>query len=146
MAKIRPIIPGANPGTPGDPDIVPGVGGKHKPERKLLYRDIGKVIVNEWINSNGFPDRDNLITNLSPLLRLAGFPGAAVGNPNRDPVEFDIVIDPLPVQGQPKFVWIAIPAPEPPGSMTWQQYLNQSYSNDNDLADLGESVLFGCGR
>jgi hypothetical protein len=146
MAKIRPIIPGANPGTPGDPDIVPGAGGKHKPERKLLFRDIGKVIRDEWINSNGFPDRDTLIANLTPLLRLAGFNGAAAGNPNRDPVEFDIVIDPLPVQGQTKFVWIAIPAPEPPAGMTLQQYLMSSYSSTDDLADLGESVLFGCGR
>ncbi|MBL8906335.1 MAG: hypothetical protein JNM20_06640 [Rhizobiales bacterium] len=139
MAKVRPKIPNRKPGEPGDRN--PDLREPRPSERDPVFKEIGKIITDEWLAAAAGKrqlDRDKLQQAISAQLRLAGD-----DDPMGD-VEIGIIVDPKPEQGR-KFVWIVIPYPEHPNGTKpedWQKY----YEKPQVQQQLGEAVLFGCGR
>lgn len=138
MAKARPIIPGQQPNTPGD--LPPHPTNPRPPERNNVFREIGQRIIDEWrdaVAQNRQLDRGLLEAQISGHLRLDDDPGGIV--------EVGIIVDPKPDMGR-KFVWIVIPYPDAPQGTSTQAWID-TYDNDDALkTQLGEAVLFGCGR
>jgi hypothetical protein len=137
MAKVRPIIPGHRPDTPGDPR--PNPANPRPNQRNDVFKEIGQKIIDEWrnaVDNNRSLDRDRLERDITNHLRL--------DDPNGT-VEVGIIVDPKPDQGR-KFVWIVIPYPDAPSGSTEGQWID-TYDQDDDLkTQLGEAILFGCGR
>lgn len=138
MAKARPKIPNRRPGEPGDRN--PNPRQPRPSERDPVFKQIGKIIVDEWRAAGGQHqlDRDRLQQLISAQLRLAGD-----GDPMGD-VEVGVIVDPKPEQGR-KFVWIVIPYLETPKDSDPKEWLDH-YDDAKVQAQLGEAVLFGCGR
>jgi hypothetical protein len=143
MAKARPKVPGHRPNTPGD--RRPDLREPRPSERDPVYREIGAIITREWANAMRTGqqlDRDALQRDIADKLRLA-----AASDPEGDPmgiVEVGIIVDPKPEPGR-KFVWIVVPYPEAPAGVDANQWL-QYYQRPAVQKELGEAVLFGCGR
>jgi len=144
MAKARPRIPGRRPNSPGD--RKPDLREPRPSEREPVFQEIGAIITREWtkaLQTGQQLDRDALQRDIADKLRLA----AAASDPDGDPmgiVEVGIIVDPKPEPGR-KFVWIVVPYPEAPAGVDpaqWQQY----YQRPAVQKELGEAVLFGCGR
>jgi len=143
MAKARPKIPNRRPGTPGDRN--PDLREPRPSERDPVFKEIGAIITREWANAirtGQQLDRDVLQRDIADKLRLA-----AASDPDGDPmgiVEVGIIVDPKPEQGR-KFVWIVVPYPEHPPNVSAEEWL-EHYQKPAVQKELGEAVLFGCGR
>lgn len=125
---------------------------KAEPVNPQATKMIGRAIIREWINAVK-QNRDLDPHDLAKKIRGQVVSGGAHG-----PLELGVITDPvhreLDVQGNPvKFIWVCIPAPE---QMTQGWLTSSGYAtvdpngdlvpNDAKTKDLGEAVLFGCGR
>ena len=129
-------------------------GGKAHPGRgpNSSVRVIGKAIIAEWIAIiQGGTPRDMNPHSLGATIRSELVTGGGY------PLEVGIITDPVHREtnagGQKvKFIWVCIPAPE---ELTPAWLVSSGYAtmqngnlvpNDGMAEDLGEAVLFGCGR
>ncbi len=139
MAKVRPKIPNRRPGEPGDRN--PDPREPRPSERDPVFKEIGKIITDAWEAAAGKHqlDRDTLQQRISAQLRLAGD-----GDPMGD-VEVGVIVDPKPEKDGRKFIWIVIPYLETPKGSDDKEWLDH-YKDPKVQTQLGEAVLFGCGR
>lgn len=132
MAKGEPVHPGKGPNTSA--------------------RAIGRAIISEWIDIiTGSSTREMNPHTLGAAIRAQLVSGGA------QPLEVGIITDPVhkevDAQGnEVKFIWVCIPAPE---LLTSQWLVDSGYArrvgpdlvpDDTKSDDLGDAVLFGCGR
>ena len=116
-------------------------------------RVIGRAIIQEWISIITGNPREMDAHALAGVIRGQVVSGGAHG-----PLEVGVITDPvhreLDDQGSPvKFIWVCIPAPEELNEnwLTSSGYaVDQGGGNlvpdDTKSDNLGEAVLFGCGR
>jgi hypothetical protein len=115
-------------------------------------RDVGQAIYAAWkdaIDNNSTTiDRVKLKTALDGLLDKTD-----KGDTDRT-IEYDFVFD-TNLDATTRLVWIAIPTPDVEKSGlndTWDKYKKANYDNLPKSVkktlekELGEAVLFGCGR
>lgn len=115
---------------------------------------IGQAIFRAWqkaIQENeGNPviDRKALIAELSEFLDLTDT------SYNKKKIEIDLVFD-TDLDENTRLVWISIPTPDAGGGGSysdWQQWKQDYYDNlspsdrEKKEEELGQAVLFGCGR
>ncbi len=129
-------------------------GKKARPGRgpNSSVRAIGKAIISEWIAIiQGGTSREMSPQALGAAIRNELVSGGG------GPLEVGIITDPVhretDANGQDvKFIWVCIPAPE---ELTEAWLLSSGYAtmqggnlepSDAVAEDLGEAVLFGCGR
>ena len=130
--------------------------GKAKTQRKGLdssERRIGKAIIAEWISALA----DGREMNANALAQTINQEMDLDGPGPHDKLEVGIITDPihqeiLPNGGKVKFIWICVPAPEDvPNWLATSGYVEDAGGGNlvpvEEKADeLGEAVLFGCGR
>lgn len=54
------------------------------------------------------------------------------------------------LDSQTRFVWLAIPTPDVKRASgadeSWDAYIDREFRTQDRVEEMGESVLFGCGR
>jgi hypothetical protein len=118
----------------------------NKVKKKKSDMEIGKLIVKAWkqaAQSTAEPfviDRRALIEDLS--MDYLDTNKNTGGNNNR--IVIDVVFD-TDLDGETRLVWIAIPTPDTAKTKeAWEDYINRL--TPAQIQQIGNSVLFGCGR
>ena len=107
---------------------------------------IGEAIVQAWRGADNSVDKIDVAALRQAILNEL--------NPNEQAgtgrvVDVGLIFDEN-LSRQTRFVWLAIPTPDVKrtngADERWEIYINREFGTDAQLEELGESVLFGCGR
>jgi len=121
---------------------------------KESNRMIGQAIIQAWDEAirrdkeNPVLDRAKLLETIKDFIDLEDF------RYNKKKIEIDLVFD-TDLDENTRLVWISIPTPDVGAGgrfNTWQDWKNDYYDrHSGDVQaqkeeELGQAVLFGCGR
>lgn len=119
----------------------------NKIKKKKTDLQIGKLIVQAWKDAKDSAV-DPFVINRRDLIDELVNGNFIDTNPNTGGNNKRIVIDVVfdsDLDANTRLVWIAIPTPDTAKTkQAWENYI--SNLSDADIAKIGTSVLFGCGR